>query len=830
MKKDLLYLFLILIIIWAHPLQGQSLILNSSVTGVCYAGNKVNRIYIPPPDQFFSKSGTKGGGSIITYYSGFSTQAKNAMEYATSILRTMLPADTKFTILASWEKISNSSILGSSVITGYAPGLGIDAQNPMAFYPVALAEKIAGQSLNDDLQGDLILRINSSINWYLGTDGNTPVQQYDLVTVVLHEICHGLGFFDSMSADGTLGSYGIPAIFMTNDTVTIPMIYDTFIENKTGLRLTDTLSFSNPSADLKSELTGSQLWFNAPILNKNLSGSRIKLYAPSVWDAGSSVSHLDEIATPKADALMTPFIDFGEAIHNPGKITFAMLADLGWINTRILHTPLRDTEQHLTHVEISAQVKSDTLYNRNRVGVVYSFNNFHSSDTLFMTSPKSDNFFKTTITIPSFNSDLQYYLFAEDCFLRLYRSPSLFNVFRYKTYIGTDTVKPVITHTPIKYYLESVDTVRFNAQANDNLGIDSVYIEYKVNSGNSKYIGLRAGKNGSFSAVLNARLLALKGGDSLRYRIFAVDSAKVANKAVLPKNGYFIIPIEDLGPVVVSYATDFAHAAPDFFNIGFSILKPNGFSKYGLHTRHPYESPEENNASIEYTAMLRCLFKFDDSGLLINFNEVVLVEPGAPGSVFGSADFYDYVIVEGSKNFGKSWFKLSDGYDSRWASSWETAYNSSVVGDNSTFTGTESMLRKHTIYCRPSDIISAGDSLLIRFRLYSDPFANGWGWVIEDLKINPLIDALEDVKSDQIKVYPNPGKGVVKLSTDQAGYINSKPFKYSVFNSAGICIINNQVSGDSDTLVDISGYPPGMYIIILYRDDGIKTIKYSLIK
>jgi hypothetical protein len=120
--------------------------------------------------------------------------------------------------------------------------------------------------------------------------------------------------------------------------------------------------------------------------------------------------------------------------------------------------------------------------------------------------------------------------------------------------------------------------------------------------------------------------------------------------------------------------------------------------------------------------------------------------------------------------------------------------------------------------------------LLIRFRLYSDPFANGWGWVIEDLKINPFIDAVESLKSDQFKVYPNPGKGIITLSSGQTGSSFSKPIRYSVYNFAGICILNDLTSGDSDTRVDISGYPAGMYIIILYRDDGIKTIRYSLIK
>ena len=239
MKKLFSLLTWLLVFSSVLPLMAQDLIKNSSVTGVCYAGNKVNKFYIPPPDAFFRKGGSKLGGSITVYYSGFSAQAKAAMEYATSILKAMLPADTKCTINASWERISTSGVLAQSTITGYVGGPVINALNPLSYYPVALAEKIAGKSLNDDLQGDITLAVNSSINWYLGTDGQTPVTKYDLVTVVIHEICHGLGFFDSFSSDGTLGSYGINSI---------PMIYDTFVETYDGNRLTDTLKFNNSSS------------------------------------------------------------------------------------------------------------------------------------------------------------------------------------------------------------------------------------------------------------------------------------------------------------------------------------------------------------------------------------------------------------------------------------------------------------------------------------------------------------------------------------------------------------------------------------------------------
>ncbi len=96
----------------------------------------------------------------------------------------------------------------------------------------------------------------------------------------------------------------------------------------------------------------------------------------SKWDDGSSISHLDEELTDEPNTLMTPYIDMGEAIHDPGKYTFSMLGDLGWINTRIVHEPVNDSEENIEEIVLSAKIESDTLYNRDIVGVVYSFDNF----------------------------------------------------------------------------------------------------------------------------------------------------------------------------------------------------------------------------------------------------------------------------------------------------------------------------------------------------------------------------------------------------------------------------------------------------------------------
>jgi hypothetical protein len=821
MKRRVFLLAAFFVVASLAPVTSQELISNSSVTGVCYAGNKTNRIYIPPPDEFFIKSGKKGGASITVLYSGFTPSTQAAVEYAVSILESILPADTKFTLSASWEKITSAGVLANSGATGFAGGWSIDAQNPYVLYPVALAEKIAGRSLNDSLDPDITLRINSSVNWYINTNGSTPGNKYDLVTVVLHEICHGLGFFDSFVLSGTTGSYGINSI---------PMIYDTFIENNIGYRLTDNEHFANPSASLGNLLKGGALYFNGPLLNTYTLGSKARIYTPSVWDPGSSISHLDEVMTAEPNTLMTPFIDMGEAIHNPGNYTMSILGDLGWINTRIIHNA-NNTERHLSEFPLSVRIQSDTLYDHNNIGVVFSFDNFASQDTLIMSSTAMNDSYDCKVPIPSYNIELKYYFFAQDTFGRIYRSHALPDSLCHTVYIGTDTVKPVISHTLLTSFLEKIDTINIEAIATDNLGIDTVYAEYKLNSGQSQFIGLTAGKENSYSAVINASSLHLNGGDSIQYRIVAIDSAKVPNSSSLPDTGFYAIHIEGLTDVVERYSTGFSgEAANDFINDGFDVSKPQGFNEYGLNSRHPYESPEDNDKTINYTSVLSHPLKFSESGLVISFNEVVLVEPGEPGSLFGSESFYDYVIAEGSKNFGKKWFSLADGYDSRLLTSWETKYNSSIVDMNSTASGDETMLHRHVIYYKPSADISAGDTLLLRFRLFSDPFANGWGWIIQDLKINPLIDAVEKVQPDvPVTIYPNPGNGMIRISYNQDSG-SGQPVNCRIFNTSGTCIKSCNLNGLTENIIDISDRPVGIYIIVLNGDNLIKTIKYSLIK
>jgi hypothetical protein len=61
-------------------------------------------------------------------------------------------------------------------------------------------------------------------------------------------------------------------------------------------------------------------------------GTRPVLYTPSTWEEGSSYSHLDEDTYPAGspDSLMTPVLDLGEVVRDPGSVALGMLADVGW--------------------------------------------------------------------------------------------------------------------------------------------------------------------------------------------------------------------------------------------------------------------------------------------------------------------------------------------------------------------------------------------------------------------------------------------------------------------------------------------------------------------
>lgn len=254
---------------------------------------------------------------ISVTYNGFTPEAQTAFQYAVDIWASLLSSDVPILVNANFSDLGSNVLGAAGATSGFRNFPGAPEQN--VFYPVALANKLNGSDLGTDLP-DIFCSFNSTINWYFGTDGNTPSGQYDFVTVVLHELCHGLGFFSSVQVDGDQASYGI---------LDSPIIFDTFIENGAETLLT---SLPTPSVEVLQFATSGNLFWNGAEGASGYTGSLPPLYAPTSFSQGSSVSHLNEsdFPTGSANALMTPFLGTAEAIHDPGAIVGGVLTDIGW--------------------------------------------------------------------------------------------------------------------------------------------------------------------------------------------------------------------------------------------------------------------------------------------------------------------------------------------------------------------------------------------------------------------------------------------------------------------------------------------------------------------
>ena len=136
--------------------------------------------------------------------------------------------------------------------------------------------------------------------------------------MVHHELAHGLGYFPSFIVAAGVG-YWLG-----------PFIYDAGVVH-VDIELIVFKEFF--SAAMKDELTSNNVFWvgsNGAVANNNFLP---RLWAPTTWDQGGSIGHLDEFAFPAGNpnSLMTPFQDFGEADHNLGPIGRGMLEDIGWV-------------------------------------------------------------------------------------------------------------------------------------------------------------------------------------------------------------------------------------------------------------------------------------------------------------------------------------------------------------------------------------------------------------------------------------------------------------------------------------------------------------------
>ncbi len=278
--------------------------------------------YSPPPIE---PAMLRAQAAMITVeYRDFPPEAKAAFQYAVNIWQGLLTSPVPIAISANWTALDEGNLGSAGAAGSWRNFTGAPQKN--IWYPNGLANKLAGRDLSAS-EADVEASFNSAYtNWYFGTD-QAPAGKASFVTVVLHEIGHGLGIAGSARVNGAgVGQWGSSSS---------PFGYDTFVVNGAGVATINTDQYPNPSATLAAQYQGGNLFFDGPATRAANGGERAKLYAPGTWQQGSSYGHLDEKTYPAGtpNALMTPVLSRGETNLNPGPIVLGMLTDMGWTVT-----------------------------------------------------------------------------------------------------------------------------------------------------------------------------------------------------------------------------------------------------------------------------------------------------------------------------------------------------------------------------------------------------------------------------------------------------------------------------------------------------------------
>ena len=838
--------------------------------------------YIAPPIEYLRKFDKNARpqadrSKFIVTYVDFPADAKAAFQKAVDIWQSILVSDVPIRLTARWESLGRNVLGSASANSLYRDFPG--ANKAFTYYPIALAEKMAHQELNGN-NPDIVARFNGEFNWYLGTDGAPPANRQDFVSTVLHEIGHGLGFFGSLrpyEPDDTQGIISDGGL---------PYIYDHFVENLTNQKILNTDVFKNPSVELYKALTGGSLYANSPEILKNNEGTPARLYAPTTYSSGSSYSHLDEATyrTGTINATMTPQGANGEVNNNPGPIVLGFFRDMGWVGSSITHKRFTDLEDLTKPLTFDVKLYSDTTYKPESVKLFYSLGDVKTAATEVKLTRKgtSDDY---TFTLPADGKEkvISYYFTAEDNAGRKLTTPAqapetittnigsstLRFETPYKFKIGADTTKPTVSFVNNLSSIFATDTKLSlpSLTATDNIGIDTVYIEYQVDGKTIPSFGLTRGEafelisggfGNSFSGTFDFTSLGLKGGEKISYRVIIKDKSKAKNQVIFPKTGYYEIQVQKISTAVSKYTTDFESTVKeDFFLKGFAV-KTFGTglnSGTSLQTDHPYADGSENtypNSSSDFYTnstvnLLKPIIVRSDTAN-IYFDEIALVEPGEDGLAFQSngainRNFFDYVIVEGSKDGGKTWKWFQDGWDCNAQPAWRAAWDSKIdANGNSLAVADASLYKPRVIDMLKSGDFKGGDQILIRFRMLADVGGYGWGWTIDNLNIqgnNPrpavVVKPLANeptIEAADFKLTPNPSTtGQFLLTAKFEKAVGNVTLSVGTLSGNEISAMDFQgVGRDFNQVVDLSRFVGGTYLIRMQAGDQTIVRKAVYVK
>ena len=256
-----------------------------------------------------------------------------AFRHAANIWAGLLSSAVPIRVGARFDPLpcnATGAVLGVAGPLGFARDF-TGALRPATWYPYALANALHGSDLDVD-NDDIGATFNSAIGttcafpnvWYYGLNASPPGNQIDFVSVVVHELGHGLGFQTFVDLQTGAKALGLDDTFMLN-------------LERHGASPPDYPSMTNAQRVAASTDTGNLHWVggnvkaSSGVLTAGKVGDHVRMFAPNPAQPASSVSHWDTVLTP--NQIMEPF--YTGPLHNP-VLELPLFQDIGWT---LLTTP-----------------------------------------------------------------------------------------------------------------------------------------------------------------------------------------------------------------------------------------------------------------------------------------------------------------------------------------------------------------------------------------------------------------------------------------------------------------------------------------------------------
>lgn len=263
-------------------------------------------------------------------------QRRILLEHAASTWAHFLESEVDIVIQANFEALGGESNSATLAFAGPA-GFFRDFPNtpePSVFYAAALANSLRGSDLSAG-NPDILVTVNESVDsspivlggggFYYGLDNETPSDQTDLLSTLLHEIGHGLGFLSSVNEnDGTYPFEGLPDSFTLHiyDEETDTAWTEMNDAQRQASAINDPdLTFRGPATQqamlrqLKPDVLG------VAVVHIQSDGTPIQAYAAQFgnfglglppWGLSGALVLVDDGTAPTSDACQAPFENAAE--------------------------------------------------------------------------------------------------------------------------------------------------------------------------------------------------------------------------------------------------------------------------------------------------------------------------------------------------------------------------------------------------------------------------------------------------------------------------------------------------------------------------------------